>query len=60
MISNVSVPSKSELIRNLHTLRNPIIETYEVFSKDEYKSVVKSLDTHLRKSNVSVIIIRER
>ena len=60
MISNVSNPNKFQLIKNLQSLRNPIIETIEVFSKDDISNITKTVNDNLRKSPVSVIIVRER
>jgi len=58
MISNVSSPNKQELLRNISSLRNPSIQTFEVLSKDDIKDVTKTINEHLRKSSVSVVVIR--
>lgn len=56
----MSKPSKYELIKQIQSTRSPIIETFEVFSREEKTQVIKSLDSNMRYGHFRVIVMRER
>ena len=56
----MSKPSKYELIKQIQSTRSPIIETFEVFSRDDKKEIMKSIDSNMRYGHFRVIILRER
>lgn len=53
-------PSKQELIKQLQRTRQPILETFEVFARDDKKEIMKSIDNNMRYGHFRVIILRER
>ena len=53
-------PSKQELLKQLQSTRQPILETFEVFSRDDKKEIMKSIDSNMRYGHFRVIIMRER
>ena len=57
MISNSTTPTKTQLVNNISKLINPKIETYEVSSETDKKNLIKKLDTKLKKTNFSVVLI---
>ena len=57
MISNSTTPTKTQLVNNIQRLINPKIETYEVSSETDKKNLIKKLDTKLKKTNFSVVLI---
>lgn len=60
MIRNSSKPSKQELLKEVQATRHPIIESFDVFSREEKSQVIKSLDNNMRYGHFRVIILRER
>lgn len=53
-------PSKQEFTKQLQQTRQPMIETFEVFSRDDKKEIIKSIDSNMRYGHFRVIIMRER
>ena len=53
-------PSKQELLKQIQQTRQPILETFEVFSRDDKKEIMKSIDSNMRYGHFRVIILRER
>ena len=60
MISNIIKPSKSELLRNIQSLKNPNIEVIEVLERGDKLKLNSLFDMMLRKGNFSIILIREK
>ena len=60
MISNIKKPTKTELIKNLQSLKNPNIETFEVFDQNNKNTLFKNITNYLRFGNLSVIIVRNK
>lgn len=60
MISNIIKPSKSELLRNIQSLKNPTIEVIEVLERGDKLKLNSLFDMMLRKGNFSIILIREK
>ena len=58
MISNITKPSKSDLLKNIQLLKNPTIEVLEVFERGDKPKLNSIFDVMLRKGNFSVILIR--
>ena len=53
-------PSKQELLKQIQQTRQPIFEIFEVFSRDDKKEIIKSIDSNMRYGHFRVIILRER
>ena len=60
MISSIKKPTKTELIKNLQSLKNPNIETFEVFDQQHKNTLFKNITNYLRFGNLSVIIVRNK
>ena len=43
MISTIKKPTKTELIKNLQSLKNPNIETFEVFDQQHKNTLFKNI-----------------
>ena len=50
---------KSELIKNIQSLRNPQIEVIEVFKKSDKVLINQKLDRLINKGHFSIIIVKE-
>jgi len=59
LISSTVTPSKSELIKNIQSLRNPQIEVFEVFKKSDKVLINQKLDRLINKGHFSIIIVKE-
>jgi len=53
-------PSKQELLKQIQQTRQPILETFEVFSRNDKQDIIKSIDSNMRYGHFRVIILRER
>ena len=53
-------PSKQELLKQIQQTRQPILETFEVFSRNDKQDIIKSIDSNMRYGHFRVIIMRER
>jgi hypothetical protein len=60
MISTIKKPKKSELIKNIQSLKNPNIEIFEVFDQQLKNILFKNITNYLRFGNLSVIIIKNK
>ena len=60
MISTIKKPTKTELIKNIHILKNPNIEIFEVFDQQHKNTLFKNITNYLRFGNLSVIIIKNK
>ncbi len=58
MISNIKKPTKTELVKNIQSLKNPNIEVFEVFDNQHKNTLLKNVTNYLRFGHLSVIIIR--
>jgi hypothetical protein len=59
MLSNVKPPSKTELVRNIQSLRSPKIEVIEVFGRGDKPKFNSVFDKLITKGNFTVIFIKE-
>jgi hypothetical protein len=60
MISTIKKPTKTELIKNLQSLKNPNIEVFEVFDQNNKNTLFKNITNYLRFGNLSIIIVRNK
>ena len=60
MISLIKKPTKTELIKNLQSLKNPNIEVFEVFDQNNKNTLFKNITNYLRFGNLSIIVIRNK
>ena len=60
MISTIKKPTKTELIKNIQSLKNPNIEVFEVFDQNNKHILFKNITNYLRFGNLSVIIIKNK
>ena len=60
MISKIKKPTKTELIKNIQSLKNPNIEISEVFDQKHKNTLFKNITNYLRFGNLSVIIIKNK
>ena len=60
MISNFIKSSKSQLVRKIQTLRNPFIETFEIVDDKSRKEVIQKINGLSKKSNFSIIFVKEK
>ena len=57
MISTIKKPTKTELIKNIQSLKNPNIE---IFDQQLKNILFKNITNYLRFGNLSVIIIKNK
>ena len=60
MISTIKKPIKTELIKNIQSIKNPNIEIFEVFDQQLKNTLFKNITNYLRFGNLSVIIIKNK
>jgi hypothetical protein len=60
MISTIKKPTKTELIKNIQSLKNPNIEIFEVFHQQHKNILFNNITNYLRFGNLSVIIIKNK
>ena len=58
MLSQIVKPTKSQLIQNIQSLRNPKIEVYEIMDIDNKNKFIKSINT--LKTPYSIILVRNK
>ena len=56
MLSQIVKPTKSQLIQNIQSLRNPKIEVYEIMDIDNKNKFIKSINN--LKTSYSIILVR--
>ena len=56
MLSQIVKPTKSQLIQNIQSLRNPKIEVYEIMDIDNKNKFIKSINN--LKTPYSIILVR--
>ena len=60
MISTIKESTKTELIKNIQSLKNPNIEIFEVFDQQLKNTLFNNITNYLRFGNLSVIIIKNK
>ena len=60
MISSIKKPTKTELIKNIQSIKNPNIEIFEVFDQQHKNTFFNNITNYLRFGNLSVIIIKNK
>ena len=60
MISTIKKPTKTELNKNIQSLKIPNIEIFEVFDQKHKNTLFKNITNYLRFGNLSVIIIKNK
>ena len=60
MISTIKIPTKTELIKNIQSLKNPNIEIFEVFDQQHKNTLFNNITNYLRFGDLSVIIIKNK
>ena len=59
MLSQTIIPkTKNELIKSIQNKTIKEMNVYEVSSQNDMKSIVKSIDSVLKKGSVSIVVIR--
>ena len=56
MLSQIVKPTKSQLVKNIQSLRNPKIEVYEIMDIDNKNKFVKNINN--LKTPYSIILVR--
>ena len=56
MLSQIVKPTKSQLVKNIQSLRNPKIEVYEIMDIDNKTKFIKSINN--LKTPYSIILVR--
>ena len=56
MLSQIVKPTKSQLVKNIQSLRNPKIEVYEIMDVDNKNKFIKSINN--LKTPYSIILVR--
>ena len=56
MLSQIVKPTKSQLVKNIQSLRNPKIEVYEIMDIDNKNKFIKSINN--LKPPYSIILVR--
>ena len=60
MISNFVKSSKTQLVRSIQSLRNPLIETFEVIDEKSRKDIIQKINGLSKKSNFSIIFVKDK
>ena len=59
MLSQTIIPkTKNDLIKSIQNKTIKEMNVYEVSSQNDMKSIVKSIDSVLKKGSVSIVVIR--
>ena len=56
MLSQIVKPTKSQLVKNIQSLRNPKIEVYEIMDIDNKNKFIKGINN--LKTPYSIILVR--